>query len=299
MPGKSTAYVLLAGLAAMTACGAPGSSRDTGAPPSRASVAVEVPRCDQAARARISLATARGRELAMMIVGSAENSTLEWREAYAYIEYNVEKNDAENRGYTGGIVGFTSRTADMLDVVTRYVAAVPDGELTPYLPALRKVNGTSSHEGLGPAFRAAWKRAAQDPTFRAIQYTRAMQLYFEPALKAAAADGVGPLGQFAYVDAAIVHGQGRKPSGLASIRDAARAKATPPSAGGDEKRYLRAFLDARVATMKQEKAHQDVTRIDTAQRVWLDVGNTCLGLPLRWKVYGDAYEVTEVTRSGQ
>lgn len=234
----------------------------------------------------------------MMIVGSAENSTMDWRDAYAYIEYNVEKNRVDNRGYTGGIVGFTSKTHDMLDVVERYVKAVPKGPLTEYLPALRKVNGTPSDEGLGSAFESAWKRAAEDVRFRELQYNRAMSSYLQPALKLAQQDGVGALGQFAYVDAAIVHGLGRKPSGLASIRDQARAKAKPPSAGGNERAYLHAFLDARVVTMRSELAHKDVTRIETAQRVWLEEGNTCLALPLRWQVYGDSYEVTSITASG-
>lgn len=285
---------ILAGLAACGGQGDPGPSRSASETPSEDFAA----RCAKDSEQENSLLEARGRELAMMIVGSAENSTLDWRQAYAYIEYNVEKNGDENRGYTGGIVGFTSRTADMLDVVARYVQAVPDNALTPYLPALREVNGTPSREGLGPAFRAAWKRAARDANFREIQYARAMQLYFEPSLKAAQADGLGALGQFAYVDASIVHGTGRKPSGLESIRDEAKAKTRPPSQGGDEKAYLSAFLDARVATMKTEVAHHDVSRIETAQRVWLEQGNTCLALPLRWQVYGDDYAVSEITRSG-
>lgn len=258
----------------------------------------ERPACEPGSDSGNPLTQPRGKELAMMIVGSAENSTLDWRSAYAYIEYNVEKNDAENRGYTGGIVGFTSRTHDMLDVVERYVKAAPDGPLTKFLPALRKVNGTPSYEGLGSAFRKAWKEAAQDRRFRDIQYRRAMELYFEPSLKVATQDGLGALGQLAYVDSSIVHGTGRRPSGLASIRDAALRTARPPSAGGDEAAYLAAFLDARVTTMQSEVAHRDVTRIETAQREWLEQGNLCLALPLRWRVYGDSYEVTEITRSG-
>lgn len=298
---RIAALTLVIGVGALAACSgdgspAPSSSGSAASTPAAPDVAA---RCESEERDENSLVNPRGKELAMMIVGSAENSTLEWRDAYAYIEYNVEKNGRENRGYTGGIVGFTSKTADMLDVVSRYAAAAPNGALTPYVPALRKVNGTASYEGLGPAFRAAWKRAAKDPNFREIQYTRALQLYFEPALKAAADDGVGPLGQFAYLDASIVHGTGREPSGLESIRDDAKKHAQPPSAGGDEKRYLSAFLDARVATMKTELAHRDVSRIESAQRVWLDQDNTCLALPLRWQVYGDDYEVTEIAKDGR
>src|SRR5271170_623863 len=60
------------------------------------------------------------REIAMQLVSSAENSSLDWKAQYAYIEYNVEHNEAENRGYTAGIIGFTSKTHDMLEVVRYY-----------------------------------------------------------------------------------------------------------------------------------------------------------------------------------
>ena len=50
------------------------------------------------------------KEIAMQLVSTAENSSLDWKAQYGYIEYNVEGNDDENRGYTGGIVGFTSAT---------------------------------------------------------------------------------------------------------------------------------------------------------------------------------------------
>jgi chitosanase len=43
--------------------------------------------------------------------------------------------------------------------------------------------------------------------------------------------------------------------------------------------------------MKQEAAHEDVSRIETAQRVWLKAGNFDLKTPLKWKVYGDSYEI--------
>ena len=64
------------------------------------------------------------------------------------------------------------------------------------------------------------------------------------------------------------------------------AKAKTPAQGGNEITYLNAFLDARVATMKTEEAHSDVTRVETAQRVWLKAGNLDLKTPLNWKVYG-------------
>jgi chitosanase len=45
-------------------------------------------------------------------VASAENSTLNWRGAYGYIE-----DIRDGQGYTAGIIGFCSGTHDMLALV--------------------------------------------------------------------------------------------------------------------------------------------------------------------------------------
>ncbi|MEV0910300.1 chitosanase [Streptomyces hokutonensis] len=58
-----------------------------------------------------------------------------------------------------------------------------------------------------------------------------------------------------------------------------------------ETTYLDAFLDARVRAMNQEKAHSDVTRVGTAQPVFLREGDLDLGTPLKWKVCGDSYTI--------
>ena len=43
--------------------------------------------------------------------------------------------------------------------------------------------------------------------------------------------------------------------------------------------------------MKQEPAHENTSRVDTAQRVWLKAGNLDLNTPLKWKVYGQSFEI--------
>lgn len=226
------------------------------------------------------------KDIAMQLVASAENSTLDWRAQYGYIE-----DIGDGRGYTGGIIGFTSATGDMLDVVRAYTAAVPGNGLAPYLPALEEVNGTDSHDGLGDGFVAAWRAAAADPAFRTAQDDERDAVYFDPAVRQARADGLGTLGQFAYFDAMVMHGPGEGEGSFGGIRDAALADAVPPSRGGDETVYLDAFMDARVAEMKREPAHSDTSRVDTAQRRFLREGNLGLLPPLEWQVYGDTYRI--------
>jgi chitosanase len=227
------------------------------------------------------------KEIAMELVSAAENSSLDWKAQYAYIEYNVEGNAEENRGYTAGIIGFTSRTHDMLELVERYEKAEANNPLSPFLPVLRKVDGTSSKEGLGKPFMDAWKKAGADPVFRKCQDGERDREYFDPAVKLATADGLQELGQFAYYDAAVMHGF----DGARRVRRNAMKTAKTPAQGGDEKTYIAAYLVARKAEMKREQGHQDTSRVDTLEKVFLDAGNLTLALPLVFKTYGDGYRI--------
>ena len=222
------------------------------------------------------------KDIAMQIVATAENSSLDWRAQFSYIE-----DIGDGRGYTGGIIGFTSGTSDMLMLVEEYTRRKPGNVLANYLPALRRVNGSASHAGLDPNYTSDWRSAAQDPVFRQAQEDERDRLYFNPAVNDAKGDGLRALGQFAYYDAAVMHGH----SGMRRIRNAALRNARPPAQGGDEVAYLDAFLDARVAEMRTEAAHLNTSRVDTAQRVFLRQGKLNLERPLEFKVYGDSFRI--------
>jgi chitosanase len=228
----------------------------------------------------------RKKDIAMQIVSSAENSSLNWRAQFGYIE-----DIKDGRGYTAGIIGFCSGTHDMLELVDAYTLRSPNNVLAKYLPALRKVDGSDSHAGLDPNYPSDWKKAAKDTVFQQTQEAERDRVYFNPSVSQAKADGLRALGQFAYYDAIVMHGDGSDPTSFRNIRKRALTKAKPPSQGGDEVTYLNAFLDARVWAMKQEQAHEDTSRVDTAQRVFLKNGNLDLNTPLKWKVYGDPYEI--------
>ncbi|GAA0315143.1 chitosanase CsnA [Streptomyces polychromogenes] len=239
-----------------------------------------------AARAAVGLDDPAKKDVAMRIVSSAENSSLDWKAQYKYIE-----DIGDGRGYTAGIIGFCSGTGDMLDLVEYYTQVKPGNVLAKYLPALRKVNGGDSHAGLDPNFTKDWAKAAQDAEFKKAQDHERDRVYFNPAVKQGKADGVGALGQFIYYDAIVMHGDGGDATSFRNIRKRALSKAKPPAQGGNETTWLNAFLDARVWAMKQEEAHSDTSRVDTAQRVFLRKGNLNLNTPLDWKVYGDSYHI--------
>ncbi|MDF6017963.1 chitosanase [Streptomyces sp. JH34] len=228
------------------------------------------------------------KDIAMRLVSSAENSTLDWKAQYGYIE-----DIGDGRGWTAGIIGFCSGTGDMLRVVERYAAKRPGNALEGFLPALRAVNGSDSHEGLEDAFTAAWSEAARDPAFRSAQDAERDDSYFDPAVERAEADGLSALGQFIYYDAYVMHGYADAVGtvGFRTIRAQAVAEAEPPSEGGDEEAYLNAFLDARVAAIRKEPSHSDTSRVETAQRVFVREGKLQLETPLVWKVYGESYRI--------
>ncbi|MGN9789646.1 chitosanase [Streptomyces sp. OZ13] len=229
------------------------------------------------------------KDIAMRIVSSAENSTLDWKAQYKYIE-----DIGDGRGYTAGIIGFCSGTGDMLAVVERYTKARPGNALERFLPALRAVEGSDSHKGLGKPFTRAWERAAtSDEAFRAAQDAERDETYLLPAVRRAEDDGLGALGQLIYFDAYVMHGSDASESstGFRALREKALAGAESPAEGGDEEEYLNAFLDARVEAIRKEPSHTDTSRVETAQRVFVRERNFDLEPPLNWRVYGDSYHI--------
>jgi chitosanase len=226
------------------------------------------------------------KEIAMQLVSSAENSSLDWKAQYKYIQ-----DIGDGRGYTGGIIGFTSGTHDMLQVVKYYNQISPNNILTKYIPALTSVDGTASHAGLGNAYVNDWVTAASDPLFRQAQDHERDLTYFDPAVTQGKTDGLRALGQFIYYDALVMHGPGNDPVSFGGIRATALQNAQTPAQGGTEAAYLNAFLDARKAAMLTEAAHDDTSRVDTEQRVFLQQNNFDLNTPLSWHTYGDPYTI--------
>jgi chitosanase len=233
------------------------------------------------------LAAPAKKELALQITATAEFSSLNWRLGYGSVEDN-----GDGCGYTAGIIGFCTGTHDLLALVERYTEKYPDNGLARYLPALRTVDGTDSHEGLDPGFPAAWKAESKKPAFRTAQDKERDRVYFNPAVRLAKLDGLGTLGQFVYYDAMVLHGPDPSPNGFYGLRERALSEAKLPSKGGSEKAYLDIFLDIRKQAMQRKKSTADTSRIDTAQREWLYDGNMELRTPLAWRMYGEPYQVS-------
>ena len=246
-------------------------------------------------------------EKAFQITSTAENSTVNWWDTYDTIE-----DIRDGRGYTGGIVGFTSATGDMLELVERYVALQPSHNvLAPYVAGLQSCarlgetvddaeygvdGGRASHiaaQQLGRSFLAAWANAAHnDPIFRKLQRDFRRDMYWAPAYDAAVADGIGALGQALYYDTSVNHGPGVANSNDGSFDDVrSRTVGTAPSSGGDERRWLTAFINRRseVLTLWGDNPADGRIAMFTGLT---DSGNLALTPPFSWSVYGDVFQIS-------
>ncbi|VDG21128.1 chitosanase [Lactiplantibacillus mudanjiangensis] len=233
-----------------------------------------------------TIATGNLRATTFALVSSAENSSLNYHQQYRYIE-----DIGDGRGYTAGIIGFTSGTGDLLQVVRKYQKLRPHNRLVRYLPALKRVNGTASHQGLGPKFVRAWRQAARDQRLIQAQDAIVDRLYLRPAIRAAQQDGLTPLGQYIYYDAMVVHGPGASADSFGGIRRVAKQRAKTPRQGGQATTYLRTFLTVRAKIMRQEKAHHDLSRLK-AQWQFVQEHKDRLQLPLTWTMYQQKFRLT-------
>lgn len=247
-------------------------------------------------------------EMAFRITSTAENSTTDWTTAYRYAEDILD-----GRGITGGLVGFTSATADMLAVVVYYVDLKPVGNiLEPWIEGLEAttaygdtvdeadygVDGGGASDiaaaELGAAFIADWEEAADtDPLFRKAQRDLRHTMYWEPALEAALADGVGALGLALYYDTCVNHGVDPSLSYDGSF-DWIRANtaATKPISGGNERTWLRAFIAVRSDVLTDWGDNPPDGRISTFNALTLPTTpNYMLTGLVSWSIYGGSFNM--------
>ena len=188
------------------------------------------------------------------LISQFENST-------SKIQYCYVSALGDGRGYTVGRAGFTSATGDLLEVARRYTKRVPDNALSKLLPRLRELarEHSGSLDGL-EGLPDAWRATCHDPRQRAIQDLVVDEQYYRPSVRHARRLRLHlPLSVAALYDASIQHGDGSDPDGVpAMLRRAARRAGGTPASGVGEKRFVRAFLYVRRATLAH--AHDPSTR---------------------------------------
>src|SRR5262249_19766743 len=147
------------------------------------------------------------------------------------IQYAFIKNLNDGRGFTAGRAGFTTATGDLLDVVKRYTARQPRNPLKRFLHVLRPLARQHSDDtGDLAGVKRAWKKAALDPVFLAVQDEVVDETYYRPAVRRWQDLGLRtPLSLVAIYDTIIQHGEGDDPDGLPAVicRAVAQAGGSP------------------------------------------------------------------------
>jgi chitosanase len=204
----------------------------------------------------------------------------------------------DGRGFTCGVIGFTSSSTEVRDVVSAYVDQVPDSPLARHLPRLKELadNGSGDTSGLD-GFTGDWAHAAKDATFRTEQDRLADRLAYTPALEAARSIGLRTaLGVAIIYDTAVQHGTSDDPDGLGALLASTKEKTGGnPADGVDEQTWLLAFLDVRADDLRNphDAGSRDVwaasvDRVD-ALRELVDGARPDLAPPVTVTVDGDDY----------
>jgi len=229
-----------------------------------------------------SIFTIDQQKTADQIISIFENNT-------PIIQYDYAENLSDGRGITAGRAGFTSATADMLEVIKRYTEIVPNNSLSTYLSRLEELATDEDDSVVGlEGLEESWKESANDAIFRNVQDEILNEWYFDPAVIQAQLLGVKlPLTLLNLYDAIIQHGEGDDMDGLPEM-----IKQTTLNVGGtikdgiDEKVWLNEFMTIRHAILEnpnnqetQEEWSESVNRVDTLRELYNN-GKFYLELPM-------------------
>ncbi len=246
--------------------------------------------------------TKEQRKMADQIISIFENDT-------PVLQYGYSKKLDDGRGITAGRAGFTSATADMLEVIERYSKIDPENPLVIYIPRLKELakdvdGSTKGLEGL----ERKWKKLGDDKVFRSVQDEVVDDYYYNAATVHAERLGVAyPLTMLNLYDAVIQHGDGEDLDGLSAMIKRATSKVgETPINGADEKQWLQAFMDTRRSVLinphnkaTQAEWSESVGRVDALIRLY-NSGNLSLAPPIKMNAWGQEYTLPvqyKVTRN--
>ncbi len=214
----------------------------------------------------------------------AEAMTSVWENDTPKLDYAYAEDIGDGRGYTSGRAGFCTGTGDAILVVQCYDklrTAAQGNVMAKYLPALVAINDKFEATGQDQASTApldavgdwpadwakSYNTAATRADFKKCQDQVVDQLYYTPAMKAAAKWGlVTALSKAALYDAFINHGED---GALALVKaansaagDGAQVAPVVGYQGITEDAWLQKFLEKR-----RDVLGGDATWIDAIDRV--------------------------------
>lgn len=218
----------------------------------------------------------------MSLVSIAENDTIKW-----YNNYNYCENIKDGRGMTVSLPGFCSGTSDLLWVFQDLQKINANHALLKYLPALVKVNNTSSTTGLENL--AADIKTYGDTDWQKAVWDGILHFYWQPAMDfAASINAVSPITKGFLYDLALNHGAEQ----IAKM--AKRVLVATPKNGGAETLWLSGLIAIRQIVITKEDKSTNDGQPDRCI-MWnsiLTAGNTSLSRPINNLVcYGDKFTI--------
>ncbi|KAJ1961576.1 hypothetical protein GGI12_003171, partial [Dipsacomyces acuminosporus] len=189
--------------------------------------------------------------------------------------YDYCENIKDGRGFTSGLVGFTTATADAWEVIKVYHQLTGGKDaMSKYDGVLQKLakSGSDSTSGLS-GYCDTWKKLGQsDAKFKAAQDKIRDQMYFNPALKYADQLGLKlSITQGQLYDTGVQHGTGTDADGLGNLiklTNAAFKSDAPGSSQStltingkkvDEIVWLNKFLEIRAEDLKHPREKENAS----------------------------------------
>lgn len=236
------------------------------------------------------------RKRCFALMGAAEDSQLDYDQNYNSVSGDI----SDGRGITAGIIGFTTGTGDMNNMLGYYNKISPNNHLAGYKDHMDHINGKQ--------FEKDWHNAYKDDKdqFIKAQNHEVKKEVMNDAVKYAKKDGLSQLGQYIYFDALVKHGPGNnyqdapREWGFQAIRHYAQENnVKTPAEGGDESKYLKNFVGKRYDATNDENDHNpDMDTDGTTDRLdfqmqQLDNGNLDLALPLSFKMNNTPFDLNQ------
>ncbi|KAJ1950245.1 hypothetical protein EC988_004460, partial [Linderina pennispora] len=204
--------------------------------------------------------------------------------------YDYCENIHDGRGYTAGIAGFCTGTADAWEVIKKYHRATGGKDaFSKYDGVLKKYADTESGSTAGlSGYCSTWEKLGKsDAKFRSAQDSIRDSMYFSPSQKLA--DKLGArldVTRAQLYDTAIQHGEGSDPDSVGALikKTSSSFKADAKGSSGstlrisghnvDEIVWLNKFLKVRIADLTnphnketQKEWAKSITRVKSYQYV--------------------------------
>ncbi|KAJ3165995.1 hypothetical protein HK101_012041, partial [Irineochytrium annulatum] len=167
------------------------------------------------------------------------------------LDFGICEDAGDGQGYSAGFIQFTTSSGSALKVVLAYLQTTPTSPLASFVPALQSAaavgnGGLSTGQGdtVGlTTFCTAWSAAASDPNFTAAQLAVQSELYMSPNAPVVASLGLKTaLGVSLIFDMGVQLGFVGMQTVVSGV-----VGAKTPAQGGDEKAYITALLNSRLA----------------------------------------------------